>query len=220
MAKDIFDDSAKRANIFDSIKFNSKNKISSSDTDSNFNKNSKKSNHSNSFRENQSKLNELILKEVHETGGVNQNAKLHVPHYHHPNGPTPAMYKIALKLKRLTEVKLKKTHSGSGVVTEKLVKDEHEEQHTITTASVAVVPVADNKSSHINNNNIKNNSNNNNSMNDELKNSIVVDIPTSEKVTLVDNICDSNETTYIKRIKNEVEFKLNQDDDLIISGII
>ena len=106
MAKNIFDENgSKRINIFDSIKF--KNKISSSDTESNF-KNSKKSNCSNSFRDHNNR--DPVLKEVRETGSIRSKATT-------PNHATPAMYRIALKLKRLTEVKLKKSSSETVVVT-------------------------------------------------------------------------------------------------------
>ena len=110
MAKNIFDESgSKRVNIFDSFKL--KNKISSSDTESNF-KNSKKSNCSNSFRDQN-----LVLKEVRETGSVKSKAMT-------PNHATPAMYRIALKLKRLTEVKLKKSSSETVVVTNRIDLDD------------------------------------------------------------------------------------------------
>lgn len=112
MAKNMFDESgSKRVNIFDSFK--NKNKISSSDTESNF-KNSKKSNCSNSFRDNNR---DPVLKEVRETGSIKSKAMT-------PNNATPAMYRIALKLKRLTEVKLKKSSSETVVVTNRTELDE------------------------------------------------------------------------------------------------
>ncbi|CAF0808879.1 unnamed protein product [Brachionus calyciflorus] len=102
MAKNIFDETGSRKglHIFDSLKMNAKN-----NSDNNF-KNSKKSNCSNSFRDNQNRENP-ILKEFQETGSFKSKSSSG------NQTNTPAMYRIALKLKRLTEAKLKKSNSES-----------------------------------------------------------------------------------------------------------
>lgn len=93
MAQTKFDEN--NLNLFDSFKL--KTKLNQSlDTDSNF-KNSKRSNCSNNMENNR----EVNLKEIRETKGkVNQQS-------------TPTMYRIAMRLKRLTDLKIKKTNSES-----------------------------------------------------------------------------------------------------------
>lgn len=93
MAQTMFEEN--NLNLFDSFKLKTKNNQQSLDTESNF-KNSKKSNCSNNMENNR----EVNMKVIRETKSkVNQ-----------PN--TPAMYRIAMRLKRLTDLKIKKTNSG------------------------------------------------------------------------------------------------------------
>jgi hypothetical protein len=150
MGKNMFNegDINKRLNLFDTMNANA-NKISSSDTDSNFNKNSKRSNQSGGGVNDANKSSEFILKEVQEVGPKTKQQQLQHLHHHKnvnisndsvpstPNTPmkhtssTPAMYRIALRLKKLTEIRLKKTQSettmsskeGSGKEKAKIVEE-------------------------------------------------------------------------------------------------
>jgi hypothetical protein len=104
MTKNIFEEAnLQRISLFDTFKTNqtSKAKQTNENTNTSGHKNSKKSNNSDSFRD--KNKDPTTLKEVHETSGKK-------PFYVN-NQNSPSMYKIALRIKKLTEYKLKKTQS-------------------------------------------------------------------------------------------------------------
>jgi hypothetical protein len=161
MAKNIFDEppDPKRMNIFDSLKIANSTKITSntSDTDSNFNKNSKRS-HTSNGKEQQT--GDFILREVHETDG---KTKHHHPshHHHHHKGhisngsersghgsasSSPTMYKIAMRLKKLTELRIRKTHSDGSGTASALYTDNNNNKPPLppntSTATVAAMTTA------------------------------------------------------------------------------
>jgi len=104
MTKNIFEEAnMQRISLFDTFKANQANKAKQANENVNTSghKNSKKSNNSDSFRD--KNKDPATLKEVHETSGKK-------PFYAN-NQNSPSMYKIALRIKKLTEYKLKKAQS-------------------------------------------------------------------------------------------------------------
>ena len=121
MSKNIFEEN-KRINFFDSLNFNSRGNIENANSST---KNSKRSNNS-SFKDNGNKPNEQVIKEVHETQNKPNKSKLadSTCPTATTSTTTPAMYKIAMRIKRLTENKMKKTQSDSATLSNKSFKDE------------------------------------------------------------------------------------------------
>ena len=134
MAKNIFDndpstnDVNKRLNnIFDTMNLNSGTPTSGNEGSMNFHKQSKRSTLSQPVGD--SKSADVILKEVHETMSASGSHKIKSKFVqieqnksssgsHHSS---PAMYRIALRLKRLTDMRLKKTNSESTMSRENTV---------------------------------------------------------------------------------------------------
>jgi len=105
MSKNIFEENNKITNIFETLNYNTKNLIPN-EFENNSQKLTKKSDELNS-KDLQSNSNDL-MKEVHETPSkIKKQVKLND---HEPNADSspPTMYKIALRIKKLTEVKVKK----------------------------------------------------------------------------------------------------------------
>ena len=116
MTKNIFEDN-KRINIFDSFNFESKTNNENANSSS---KNSKRSNFS-SFKEHENKQKEPVIKEVHETPCKQNKSKVTLQE---PPASAPAMYKIAMRIKKLTENKMKKTQLESTTLSDKSLKED------------------------------------------------------------------------------------------------
>lgn len=125
MAQNMFDES--NVNLFDSFKLKARNKQNSVDTDSNF-KNSKRSNCSNNTDNNK----DSTLKEIRETKSKTAQ----------PN--TPAMYRIALRLKRLTDLKIKKSNSGTNFGSNNSNLNEVKKDKILTKQKASIEVIEDN----------------------------------------------------------------------------
>lgn len=132
MTKNMFEETnLKRITIFDSIKHEQKNKPNhdkEKDKEKDSLKTSKKSSNSNSFKENntptntQSKSGDMI-REVQETGAA-KSKKHNGSGHSNGSGGGPTMYKIALKLRRLTENKMKKSRSETKLDAKSSLKED------------------------------------------------------------------------------------------------
>ena len=112
MSKNIFEETSKRIDIFDHY---SKN-IHYGEADLNMLKNAARRSLDNNNNGN-SKHEMAVLKEVHETNQA--KSRNHRVQIQDPHENTPAMYKIAMRIKRITEEKILKKHpsqeSGSSL---------------------------------------------------------------------------------------------------------
>jgi hypothetical protein len=133
MSKNIFDETAssKRMNAFESLKFSSKNLLEDS------NKNGRRMIQTALPEQPEPpiKISESVFNEEHEIKSSKPKAKFKtssIIHYPRSVSSTtqssgsspPAMYKIALRLKRLTEGKLKKTQSETAALSTKDFKED------------------------------------------------------------------------------------------------
>jgi hypothetical protein len=121
MTKNIFEEAnMQRISLFDTFKANQANKAkqTNDNTNNSGHKNSKKSNNSDSFTD--KNKDPATLKEVHETSASGKKA------FYANNQNSPSMYKIALRIKKLTEYKLKKAQSVPVAV----MKDEEQNRAT------------------------------------------------------------------------------------------
>ena len=142
MSKNIFEEKSKIPNIFEALNYNTKNLLAN-ELEVNSQKSAKKSFELN-LKELPNKSNDQI-KEVHETPSKNKKQVTINEPESSSNSSPPAMYKIAMRIKKLTEVKTKKninietqnvnslvSDNREGIVEESKTNDSKKENKSLT----------------------------------------------------------------------------------------